>query len=61
MQTTNTETTYKVGDLFTSTRSGVTGVIEEIVLVRSDLVKVRINVEGKSRWTTWTPRNPLTQ
>jgi hypothetical protein len=58
MQTNNT---YKVGDLFTSTRSGVTGTIEEIVVVRSDLVKVRIDVEGKSRWTTWTPQNGITK
>lgn len=47
--------TYTIGDLFTTTKTGVTGVIEEIVPVRNDLVKVRINVEGDSRWTTWTP------
>jgi hypothetical protein len=52
MATTNT---YTIGDLFTSTKSQVTGVIEEIVPVRSDLVKVRLNVEGETRWTTWTP------
>jgi len=59
--TTTTNNTYKVGDLYTSTRSGVTGTIEEIVIVRNDRVKVRINVEGKSRWTTWTPTYPLTK
>jgi hypothetical protein len=61
MTTTTTNNTYKVGDLYTSTRSGVTGTIEEIVIVRSDRVKVRLNVEGKSRWTTWTPPYPLTK
>lgn len=50
-----THNTYTIGDLFTTTKSQVTGVIEEIVPVRDDLVKVRINVEGESRWTTWTP------
>ena len=46
---------YAIGDLFTSTKSRITGIIEEIVPVRNDLVKLRINVEGESRWTTWTP------
>ena len=52
MATTNT---YTIGDLFTTTKSQVTGIIEEIVPVRDDLVKVRLNVEGETRWTTWTP------
>lgn len=47
--------TYTIGDLFTSTQSQVTGVIQEIVPVRKDLVKVRLDVDGESRWTTWTP------
>lgn len=47
--------TYKVGDLFTSAKSQVTGVIVEIVPVRHDLVKVKLNVDGVLRWTTWTP------
>lgn len=47
--------TYTIGDLFTSTKSQVTGVIQEIVPVREDLVKVRLDVDGESRWTTWTP------
>lgn len=47
--------TYKVGDLFTSTKSQVTGIIVEIVPVRHDLVKVRLDVDGVLRWTTWTP------
>lgn len=59
MATTNT---YTIGDLFTSTKSQVTGVIEEIVPVREDMVKVRLNVEGESRWTTWTPDvEPITE
>jgi hypothetical protein len=47
--------TYTIGDLFTSTKSRVTGTIQEIVPVRDDLVKVRLDVQGETRWTTWTP------
>lgn len=47
--------TYTIGDLFTSTKSQVTGTIQEIVIVRDDLVKVRLDVDGDIRWTTWTP------
>ena len=50
-----TTTTYKIGDLFTSLKSGVTGTIQEIEVVRPDLVRVRLLVDGKDRWTTWTP------
>lgn len=47
--------TYTIGDLFTSTKSRVTGTILEIVPVSDSLVKVRLDVEGVERWTTWTP------
>lgn len=50
-----TQNTYTIGDLFTSTKSRVTGIIEEIVPISNTVVKVRLNVEGESRWTTWTP------
>jgi hypothetical protein len=53
--------TYAIGDLFTTTKSQVTGIIEEIVPVSPDLVKVKINVEGESRWTTWTPYRDTTK
>lgn len=52
-----TKTKYEIGDLYTSTKSGVTGIIKEIEIVRSDLVKVRLDVNGEIRWTTWTPTN----
>jgi len=52
---------YTIGDLFTTTKSQVTGIIEEIVPVSPDLVKVRINVEGESRLTTWTPYRDTTK
>jgi hypothetical protein len=49
------KTTYAIGDIYTSTKSGVTGIIKEIEIVKSDLVRVRLDVEGVDRWTTWTP------
>jgi len=53
--------TYTIGDLFTSTKSQVTGTIKEIVPVRDDLVKVKLEVEGVERWTTWTPDTDTTE
>lgn len=47
------ENTYQIGDTYTTTKTGQTGTIQEIVTVRPDLVKVRILVEGVNRWTTW--------
>ena len=49
------KTTYAIGDIYTSTKSGVTGTIKEIEVVSPTLVKVRLDVNGAERWTTWTP------
>jgi len=49
--------TYKVGDLYTSQKSKVTGTIEEIIPQANGNVRVKLNVEGKTRYTTWTPKN----
>ena len=48
--------TYKVGDLYTSQKTKQTGVIKEIVPQANGNVRVRLEVEGKTRWTTWTPK-----
>ena len=48
--------TYKVGDTYTSQKSKVTGVIKEIVPQANGNVRVRLDVEGKTRWTMWTPK-----
>ena len=45
--------TYEVGDLYTTHRSGVTGTIKEIVPQASGSVRIQLDVEGKTRWTTW--------
>ena len=45
--------TYKVGDTYTSQKSKVTGVIKEIVPNANGSVRVKLDVEGNTRWTTW--------
>jgi hypothetical protein len=47
---------YKVGDTYTSQKSKQTGVIKEIVPQANGNVRVRLEVEGNTRWTTWTPK-----
>lgn len=49
--------TYKVGDLYTSQKSKVTGTITEIKPnSNGTTVRVKLDVEGKPRWTTWTAK-----
>ena len=49
--------TYKVGDTYTSQKSKQTGVIKEIVPQANGNVRVKLDVEGQTRWTTWTAKN----
>jgi hypothetical protein len=49
-------TLYSVGDVYTSQKSKVSGVIKEITPQANGNVRVRLDVEGKTRWTTWTPK-----
>jgi hypothetical protein len=49
--------TYKVGDLYTSQKSKVTGTILEIAPNKTgDAVRVKLDVNGNTRWTTWTAK-----
>ena len=49
--------TYKVGDLYTSQKSKVTGTILEIAPSKTgDAVRVKLDVNGNTRWTTWTAK-----
>jgi hypothetical protein len=48
--------TYKVGDTYTSQKSKVTGVIKEIVPTNKNSVRVKLDLNGKTRWTTWTAK-----
>jgi len=45
--------TYQVGDLFTTQKSKVTGTIKEIVPQASGSVRVKLEVDGENRWTTF--------
>ncbi len=44
--------TYKVGDLYTSQKSKETGVIKEIVPQPNGNVRVKLDLNGKERWTS---------
>ena len=48
--------TYKVGDTFTTQKSKVTGVITEINPQANGNVRVKLDVDGKPRYTTWTTK-----
>ena len=41
-----------VGSQFTTAKSGVTGTIQEIVKNDNGSYRVRLDVDGQSRWTT---------
>jgi hypothetical protein len=49
--------TYKVGDTYTSQKSKATGVIKEIVPQANGNVRVKLDVNGNTRWTTWTAKS----
>jgi len=49
--------TYKVGDLYTSQKSKITGTIKEIKPnTDGSTVRVKLDVNGGTRWTTWTAK-----
>jgi hypothetical protein len=52
-QMTVASATYKVGDLFTTQKSKVTGTIVEIKPTDKNTVRVKLDVNGNMRWTTW--------
>ena len=45
--------TYKVGDTYTTQKSKVTGTIVEINPQANGNVRVKLDVNGSTRWTTW--------
>ena len=51
--------TYKVGDTYTSQKSKATGTIQEIIPQANGNVRVKLDVNGSTRWTTWTAKNAL--
>ena len=48
--------TYNVGDLYTTQKSKVTGTIVEINPQANGNVRVKLDVNGTSRYTTWTSK-----
>ena len=48
--------TYRVGDTYTTQKSKVTGVIKEVTPQANGNVRVALDVEGKTRYTTWTAK-----
>ena len=48
--------TYKVGDTFTTQKSKVSGIITEITPQENGNVRVKLDVNGASRYTTWTAK-----
>jgi len=49
--------TYKVGDLYTTQKSKVTGTITEITPTpNGQSVRVKLDVNGSVRYTTWTAK-----
>ena len=48
--------TYKVGDTYTTQKSKVSGVITEITPQANGNVRVKLDVNGATRYTTWTSK-----
>jgi len=44
--------TLTVGSQFTTAKSGVTGVIQEVIQNKNGTSRVRLDVSGQPRWTT---------
>jgi len=42
----------EIGQSFTTQSSGVTGVVQEIIKNATGSYRVRLDVDGKDRWTT---------
>jgi predicted lipoprotein len=49
--------TYKVGDTYTTQKSKVTGTIVAIDPQANGNVRVKLDVNGSHRYTTWTAKN----
>ena len=43
-----------IGQSYTTAKSGVTGVVQEIVENKNGTFRVRLDVNGRPRWTTVT-------
>lgn len=44
--------TLTVGSQFTTAKSGVTGIVQEVIANKNGSYRVRLDVNGSPRWTT---------
>lgn len=44
--------TIAIGDTFTTQKSGVSGVVQEVIQNATGSFRVRLDVNGQDRWTT---------
>lgn len=44
--------TPKIGETFTTAKSGVSGVVQEVVKNDNGSYRIRLSVNGQDRWTT---------
>ena len=42
----------EIGQTFTTAKSGVTGIVQEVVENKNGSFRVRLDVNGEPRWTT---------
>ena len=48
-----------IGSQFTTQKSGVTGVVQEVVKNQNGTSRVRLSVDGQDRWTTVKQSNQV--
>lgn len=48
----NAITIPSVGSQFTTQRAGIVGTVQEVVMNKSGTARVRLDVNGETRWTT---------
>jgi len=49
-----TTATIGLGESYTTTKSGVTGIVKEVITNDNGSLRVLLDVEGTERWTTVT-------
>jgi hypothetical protein len=42
----------EIGQMFTTEKSGVTGTVQEVIKNANGSLRIRLDVNGKDRWTT---------
>ena len=48
---------FKVGDKFVTQKSKAEGIITELIPQPNGNVRVKLDVNGQTRYTTWTAKN----